>query len=315
MAVRKHCKLPHNTAPTKKEKSVSKRRGFVASAVQTHEFKRIPLEVCISHSKVLQLRILRKFVLKIISYNLNGIRAAMRKDWLGWLQSTNPDIVCLQEIKATPDQFDIALFQHLNYHCYWFPAQKKGYSGVAILAKQKADFVQYGSNMPQSDEEGRVLRADFGELSVVSAYFPSGTTEVRQEFKLLWLEQFYSYVAELITERPNLIIAGDYNICHKAPDIHNPMANQNTPGFLPVERHWMDNFLALGFEDSFRLFNAEPHNYTWWSYRVNARERNLGWRIDYQMVTKPLVEKLNRAAILSKARHSDHCPTLIELRT
>ena len=253
-------------------------------------------------------------MVKILSYNVNGIRAALRKDFASWLKTTNADIVCLQEIKANVEQFDESVFTDLGYDCYWNSAKKKGYSGVAILSKTKPKHVEYGCDIAEIDFEGRVLRADFDGFSVMSAYFPSGSSgDIRQEFKMKFLTQFQNYINVLIKDFPNLIISGDYNICHKAIDIHNPQRNKNTSGFLPEEREWMSEFIASGFTDSFRHLNPEPHNYSWWSYRANARAKNLGWRIDYNMISENLLSNLSRSAILSQAHHSDHCPVLVEL--
>ena len=252
--------------------------------------------------------------MKIITYNVNGIRSAISKGWLGWLDASNPDVVCLQEIKAHPEQLDLSVFEERGYKHYWYPAQKKGYSGVAILTKNKPDHIEYGCGITKYDDEGRILRADFGDISVLSVYMPSGSSgEERQSFKMLWLEDFDTYIDELKKQRPHLIISGDYNICHKPMDIHNPVSNAKSSGFLPEEREWIDNFMKNGFVDSFRHLNKEPHNYTWWSYRANARAKNLGWRIDYNLVSNSLEEKIKRASILMEARHSDHCPVLLEL--
>lgn len=252
--------------------------------------------------------------MKIISYNVNGIRAALSKNWMGWLETVNPDVVCLQEIKAHPEQLDLGIFKDDGYHSFWFPAEKKGYSGVAILSKVKPDAVVYGMEHALYDREGRIIRADFGKVSIMSAYFPSGTTgEERQDFKFKFLKDFQLYANKLKKSVPNLIIAGDYNICHRAIDIHNPVSNANSSGFLPEEREWMEEFIQSGFTDSFRSLNPEPGNYTWWTFRANARARNLGWRIDYQMVSNTLAGQINRALILPEARHSDHCPTYLEL--
>lgn len=252
--------------------------------------------------------------MKIITYNVNGIRAALTKGWIDWLKASDPDVVCLQEIKANPEQFDTRVFEEAAYHHYWYPAQKKGYSGVAILTKRKPDNIVYGCGIDIYDEEGRVLRADYGDISVLSVYMPSGSSgEHRQVFKMQWLADFTNYIENLRKERPKLIICGDYNICNKAIDIHNPKSNANTSGFLPEEREWFDSFLAKGYIDSFRQFNKEPHQYTWWSYRANARAKNLGWRIDYNIITENLKNNLVRAAILPEAKHSDHCPALVEL--
>tara|TARA_B100001245_G_scaffold225070_1_gene199407 strand:+ start:253 stop:1017 length:765 start_codon:yes stop_codon:yes gene_type:complete len=252
--------------------------------------------------------------MKILTYNVNGIRAALRKDFALWLKDTNTDIVCLQEIKANPEQFDESIFTDLGYHCFWNPAEKKGYSGVAILTKTKPKHVEYGCGISEIDFEGRILRADFDEFSVMSTYFPSGSSgDIRQAFKMKFLSQFQNYSNELKKDFPKLIISGDYNICHRAIDIHNPQRNKNTSGFLPEEREWMNVFITSGFIDSFRHLNPEPHNYSWWSYRANARAKNLGWRIDYNMISENLLPNLSRSAILSQARHSDHCPVLVEM--
>ena len=252
--------------------------------------------------------------MKIVTYNINGIRAALRKGLDEWLKSTDPDVICLQEIKAREEQFDSSIFTNLGYHCYWYSAQKPGYSGTAILCKEKPINVTYGMNHENYDNEGRVMRVDFETYSVISVYMPSGSSgDFRQAFKMTFLEDFHHYISELIQQVPNLIIAGDYNICHKAIDIHNPQRNQKTSGFLPEEREWLSSFIDLGFIDTFRFFNQEPHQYSWWSYRANARAKNLGWRIDYLLATQSMESRLNRAAILSQAKHSDHCPVLVEL--
>lgn len=252
--------------------------------------------------------------MNIISYNVNGIRAAIGKGLLEWLDSVSPDVVCFQELKATPDQIPVMEIEAMGYHCYWFSAQKKGYSGVGILTKQEPDNVVYGMNNKLYDDEGRFLRADFGDMSVVSVYHPSGTTgEERQDFKMQWLDFFRNYVNELRKTRPNLLLSGDYNICHEAIDIHDPVRNANNSGFLPEERQWFTDFLGDGYVDSFRHMCKEPHHYSWWSYRANARANNKGWRIDYHIVTDNLKDKINKAAILPEAVHSDHCPIYIEL--
>ncbi len=254
--------------------------------------------------------------MKIISYNVNGIRAAINKGFIEWLQHADPDVICLQETKANKEQLDLTLFEEAGYpHHYWFSAQKKGYSGVAILSKIKPNAVHYGTGIDYMDFEGRNIRVDFNDFSVMSLYLPSGTNMLRLDHKFQYMDDFLNYVTELKKEMPNLIICGDYNICHQAIDIHDPIRNANVSGFLPQEREWLGRFIDSGFIDSFRHFNKDPHHYTWWSYRANARNNNKGWRIDYNMVSKPLQEKLKRAVILPEARHSDHCPLLIEMET
>lgn len=252
--------------------------------------------------------------MKIISYNVNGIRAAIKKGFVEWLKNANPDVICLQEIKANPDQFDPSVFEEIGYkYNFWYPAQKKGYSGVAILSKVKPDNVVYGTGIDYMDIEGRNLRADFPHFSVMSLYLPSGTNILRLDHKLKFMADFQEYVDALKKDFPNLIICGDYNICHREIDIHDPVRLKNTSGFLPIEREWIDNFINSGFIDSFRHFNQDSHHYSWWSYRAGARGKNKGWRIDYTMVTESLEEKLKRAVILPEAQHSDHCPVLVEL--
>lgn len=252
--------------------------------------------------------------MKIITYNLNGIRSALGKGLAEWLKAADADIVCFQELKAEPSQFDTGIFEQLGYKHFWHPAEKKGYSGVALLTRREPDRVETGCGMEVYDREGRVIRADFGDVSVMSVYHPSGSSgEERQAFKMQWLSDFQNYIDQLKTQRPNLIISGDYNICHKPIDIHNPVSNANSSGFLPEERQWLGNFIDSGFIDSFRHFNTQPHNYTWWSFRANARAKNLGWRIDYNMVSRPLESSLKHAAIFPLAKHSDHCPAMVEV--
>lgn len=253
--------------------------------------------------------------MKIITYNVNGIRSALSKNWLAWLQATNADIICLQEIKANPDQIvDLYLLEQLGYQHYWNPAQKKGYSGTAIFTKHTPKNIEYKCGFDEYDCEGRILRADFEGFSVMSTYFPSGSSgDLRQEFKFRFLNHFQEYIDKQKYYYPKLVISGDYNICHKPIDIHNPRSNANSSGFLPEEREWMENFINSGFTDSFRHFNRDPHHYTWWSFRAGARNKNLGWRIDYNMVSDALKPFLKRSAILCEAKHSDHCPVLVEL--
>ncbi|MGV8812851.1 MAG: exodeoxyribonuclease III [Gelidibacter sp.] len=252
--------------------------------------------------------------MKIISYNVNGIRAALNKGFIDWLKSANPDVICLQEIKAMKEQLDVTVFEEAGYpYHYWFSAQKKGYSGVAILSKTKPNHVEYGTGSASMDFEGRNIRVDFDNVSIMSLYLPSGTNDARLQHKFDYMDMFHYYIDELKKDIPNLIILGDYNICHEEIDIHNPKGLSNVSGFLPVERHWIGNFMNNGFIDSFRHFNKEPDHYTWWSYRANSRERNKGWRLDYALVSAPLQEKLKRSVILSDAIHSDHCPILLEI--
>lgn len=251
--------------------------------------------------------------MKIISYNVNGIRAALKKDFVGWLKAANPEVLCLQETKAVEEQVDMSEIEALGYSHYWFSAQKKGYSGVAILSKVAPKHVEFGTGIDHIDFEGRVIRADFEHCSVISLYLPSGTNMARLEHKFMFMDDFKAYVDQLKQDIPNLVICGDYNICHQTIDIHDPVRNKNVSGFLPEERAWLDGFLNSGFIDSFRSLNPEPHHYSWWSYRANSRANNKGWRIDYALVSAPLKDTIERAYILPEAHHSDHCPVVVEL--
>lgn len=253
--------------------------------------------------------------MRIISYNVNGIRAAVKKGFLQWLEQESPDVLCLQETKAQDDQLPTEELNRLGYQVYHHAAQKKGYSGVAIFCRQKPDEVVYGMGNAKYDSEGRFIRVDFGSLSVVSVYHPSGSSgDVRQAFKMEWLDDYQKYVLELRKQRPELVLSGDYNICHKPIDIHDPVRNANSSGFLPEEREWMSGFLNTGFIDTFREFHPEPHQYTWWSYRAGARGKNKGWRIDYHMVTENMKANLKDAGILADVVHSDHCPLFLEIK-
>ena len=252
--------------------------------------------------------------MKIISYNVNGIRAAIKKGFLEWLKAANPDIICIQETKANKEQVPSEGFDLAGYpYQYWFSAQKKGYSGVAIFCKEKPNHIEYGTGIETMDFEGRNLRVDFDNVSVMSMYLPSGTNQARLDFKFNYMDEIQEYLNNLNKEIPNLVICGDYNICHEAIDIHNPKM-KGVSGFLPEERAWISNFIDTGFIDSFRHLNKEPHHYSWWSYRANSRANNKGWRIDYNMVSAPLKENISRAFILPDAKHSDHCPIGLELQ-
>lgn len=251
--------------------------------------------------------------MKIISYNVNGIRAAINKGFIDWLKSANPDVVCLQEIKAMKEQLDLSLFKEAGYnYSYWYSAQKKGYSGVAILSKSEPDHIEYGTGIETMDFEGRNLRADFGYISVMSMYLPSGTNDDRLQFKFDYMDQIKDYLTELRQSKPNLVVCGDYNICHEPIDIHNPKM-KGVSGFLPEEREWLGSFIDSGFIDSFRFLHPEKQEFSWWSYRANARANNKGWRLDYAMVSEPLQDRIKRSVILTEAVHSDHCPILVEI--
>ena len=251
--------------------------------------------------------------MKILSYNVNGIRAALNKGFAEWLSSADPDVVCLQETKALEDQVNTDLFEQMGYKHFWHSAHKKGYSGVAILTKTNPLNVQKGTGIEHMDFEGRVIRADYENVSVISLYLPSGTNLDRLEHKFKFMDDFQGYIDALKKNHSRLVICGDYNICHRAIDIHDPVRNKNVSGFLPEERQWIDTFMNNGFVDSFRHLNPEPHQYSWWSYRANARNNNKGWRIDYNMVSENLKKNIKSAYLLPDAKHSDHCPVGVEL--
>jgi exodeoxyribonuclease III len=254
--------------------------------------------------------------MRIISYNLNGIRAAIKKGFIDWLATNPADVICLQETKATVNDIDVTEIEKLGYEHFWFSAEKKGYSSVAIFTKIKPTKVEYGTGHAQSDNEGRVIKAYFGDTVLINAYFPSGTSgDERQAYKYVWLSEMQDYVNKLKKKNKNIILVGDYNIAHNEIDIHDPKGNKKSSGFLPEERKWMDDFLASGWVDSFREKNKEPHHYSWWSQRFpSVRLNNKGWRIDYICVTSPLQAALKNVAILPDVKHSDHCPVYAEIK-
>jgi len=254
--------------------------------------------------------------MRIISYNVNGIRAAIKKGFIDWLKTNPADVICLQETKAVQGDVDVKQLEALGFHHYWFSAQKKGYSGVAVFTKIKPDKVEYGNGHGPSDDEGRVIQLDFKDIKLINAYFPSGTSgDERQDFKYKWLDEFNGWLNKLKKKTPKLILCGDYNIAHKEIDIHDPKGNKKSSGFLPEEREWMTKFLDNGWVDAFREFHPEPHRYSWWSQRFpTVRLQNKGWRIDYFTVTEPLKKNLKDAEIYPDVKHSDHCPIYIDIK-
>lgn len=251
---------------------------------------------------------------RIVSYNVNGIRAAVSKGFIEWLSNDNPDIICIQETKAEQSQLDTSEIEKLGYSIYWHAAQKKGYSGVAVFTKKKPKNIITGIGIEQFDSEGRFLLLEFEKFSIVNSYFPSGTTgDIRQAVKENYLEEVLRFCNVYKSKQNKLIVSGDYNICHKPIDINHPERQEGVSGFLPQEREWVDRFLASGFIDSFRVYNQQAEQYSWWSYRAGARPRNIGWRIDYHMVSSALKPNLKNAVILQSVVHSDHCPVVVEL--
>jgi exodeoxyribonuclease-3 len=254
--------------------------------------------------------------MKIVSVNVNGIRSAEKKGFFKWIKREKPDVVCIQETKAQEDQLHPEDFYPKDYHCYYFDAQKKGYSGVAIYSKQKPDKVVrgLGEGFEDMDAEGRFIQADLGKLSVISLYLPSGTSgEERQQIKYSFMGRFEEAMKAMRRKRREFVICGDWNIAHKNIDIRNWRSNQKNSGFLPEERAWLDKvFGPMGFVDAFREVNQEEDQYTWWSNRGQAWAKNVGWRIDYQIVTPGLKAKVKSAAIYKDERFSDHAPLIME---
>lgn len=253
--------------------------------------------------------------MKILSWNINGIRAAYKKGWYNWFLQQKPDIMCLQEIKATPEQLPLALSAIPNYYTFWNPAQRKGYSGVATLSKPKPTKVHHGFGIEKFDKEGRVLLTTYDNVYLFNIYFPNGKkNKERLEYKLDFYDTFLGVADNLIDEGKNIVVCGDFNTAHKEIDLARPKENEKNSGFLPVERAWIDAFIDHGFVDTFRVFNKEPHHYSWWDQKTRARERNVGWRIDYFFVNKALQPKMINAFILKDVTGSDHCPVGIELK-
>lgn len=251
----------------------------------------------------------------IASYNVNGIRAALRKGFLEWADSSRASVICLQEIRATPEQVDPSIFAEEGWYVQFFSATRPGYSGTAILSRAKPLEIVHGSSDPLSNNEGRITSLVIDHLSIMSVYVPSGGTgTARQEIKMKWLEDFDNHTRDFLKPEPEkTIIAGDFNICHQEVDIHNPKGLSRTSGFLPEEREWMDNWMySHGLVDTFRLKNPTAVQYSWWSQRGRARAKNLGWRIDYVMASAQLAFFLKNAWVDLSAQCSDHCPTFAE---
>ena len=250
---------------------------------------------------------------RILSWNVNGIRAAEKKGLLQWMQSAEADIICLQETKAQPEQLSSDLTELANYHIYWASAVRKGYSGVALYSREKPRSVsEFG--FQRFDDEGRVLIAEYSNFWLLNAYFPNSQAEgARLDYKLDFNNEILNWANARVAEGGNVLICGDYNVAHKPIDLANPKRNEKNPGYLPEERAWMDSFIAAGYVDTFRMFNQESQQYSWWSYRSNARETNVGWRIDYHCVNAGFKERILLAAIHQDVIGSDHCPVSVEI--
>ncbi|TXF90408.1 exodeoxyribonuclease III [Neolewinella aurantiaca] len=255
--------------------------------------------------------------MRIASYNVNGIRAAQKKGLADWTEQTGLDILCIQETKAHREQVDMSEFEAHGYtHAQWHSAtSKKGYSGVLTLSKVEPDFVQFGFGMECYDCEGRVVRTDFGDLTIFNCYFPNGGQgDERQAYKYRFLDDFLAHIVELKKTRPNILVVGDYNIAHEEIDIHAPKRNENNSGFLRPERDWMTKwFSETGLVDTFRALHPETVAYSWWSYRANARNNNKGWRIDYLSLSKEMMDQVVSVEHRKDDVHSDHCALVLEL--
>jgi exodeoxyribonuclease-3 len=252
--------------------------------------------------------------MRIASFNINGIRAATGKGLWNWLEESRVDFLGVQEVKAHAEQVNLKPLSDLGYRFYWHAAEKKGYSGVAIFTRQEPDQVIIGMGNERYDREGRVIRADFGDLTILNCYFPSGSSsEERHGFKIEFLKDFYEWVKDLKKERQKLIVLGDYNIVHTEMDIHNPERKDNPSGYRPEEREWMNAWFALGFTDAFRILNPGEIAFSWWSYRAGSRARNKGWRIDYCSVSNPIAERLRSCYHQKDPVYSDHCPVIMDI--
>lgn len=253
--------------------------------------------------------------MRIITFNANGIRSAAKKGFFPWVLKQNADIICLQETKAQEHQLDVAMHPP-GYHVYYCDAEKKGYSGVAIYSKHKPDKVTTGLGWKTADTEGRYIQLDFGKLSVASLYMPSGTSgEERQQLKFEFLDHYKKILEKQLKDSREYIICGDWNIAHKQIDLKNWRSNQKNSGFLPEERAWLDElFDKIGYVDTFRVVNQNPDEYTWWSHRGRAREKNVGWRIDYQVVSPNLKNKIVAASVYRDENFSDHAPLILDYK-
>lgn len=252
--------------------------------------------------------------MKIISWNVNGFRSIVKKGFLQWVDEAAPDILCLQETKVSREQLDEEQANPAGYHAVWNSAERKGYSGVATWSKIPPKNVHLGMGIKMFDVEGRVIRHEFPKFDLLNVYFPNGTSgEERLRFKLEFYDAFLEYCEKLREQGKKLVICGDVNTAHKPIDLENPKANEKNSGFLPVERAWIDRFMVHGYVDTFREFHPEPKQYTWWTYRTNARERNIGWRLDYFFATEDLNGKVKDSFIMPEVMGSDHCPVGIDI--
>ncbi len=252
--------------------------------------------------------------MRILSWNVNGIRAVERKGFLQWLYTELPDVLCIQETKASPDQLNQDFQQLQGYYAYWNHPERKGYSGVATFTIGEPLAVRYDLGVEGFDAEGRIIITKYSEFTLLNVYFPNGKRDdTRLKYKLGFYDRTLEFIERIKAEDGRVIICGDFNTAHKEIDLADPKRNENTSGFLPVERAWLDGLVACGYVDTFRYFSEEPNQYTWWDLRTGARARNVGWRLDYIFVSEDLLSSLARAFIMTGVMGSDHCPVGIEL--
>ncbi len=252
--------------------------------------------------------------MKIISWNVNGLRAVLKKNFLEYLQQADPDILCIQETKLQEEQIPKEIHELDGYFKYWNFAEKKGYSGVAVFTKEKPISVEYSIGDELYDKEGRLLLLEFKDFSLINCYFPNGQmSDERLQYKLNFYDRMFDLMQKIRESGKNLIICGDFNTAHKEIDLANPKQNENTSGFLPIERSWLDKIVKAGWVDTFRFFNQEADQYSWWTYRFGARERNVGWRIDYFFTNEENIKNIKNAFIKQEITGSDHCPIGVEI--
>lgn len=253
--------------------------------------------------------------MKLISWNVNGLRACQGKGFLKWFEEQKADVVCLQEIKVNQDQLDLFMQNPGGYSSYWHSAEKAGYSGVAIYSKKEPLNVKIGMGVPEIDREGRVLIAEYQNFTLINAYFPNSQRDHgRLGYKLSFCDEMMKLTEKIRKKGGNVVVCGDFNIAHKEIDLKNPKTNQDNAGFLPEERAWMEKYLNKGYVDTFRNFTPDPDHYTWWSYRPGVRERNIGWRIDYFVTNQEFKDRLKAAEHQHKVKGSDHCPVVLQLK-
>ena len=253
--------------------------------------------------------------IKLLCWNVNGIRALVKKGFLEWLQKESPDILCLQETKASPENLTKDLLEPPNYHTYWNYPERKGYSGVATLTKEKPVKIQNGLGIPALDREGRVIISEYQEFTLCNVYFPNGKQGAeRLKYKMDFYEAFFKYLELRRLKGDKIIFCGDVNTAHEEIDIARPKENAKISGFLPVERAWLDKLAEHGYIDTYRHFHKEPGQYTWWDMKTGARARNVGWRIDYFFITENLLGKVDKAFIMPEVTGSDHCPIALVLK-